>query len=239
MDTLKTCYENETVEGLQFYLEHTNEHSAILQCVQDVLTGEFQRFKKRVQHCSLSNYTKFTIPFTWHIMKSEDYMKQVQAKGNMKKFDFIHMIQMIYYVDNLTNTIKFYHSLLKDNGRLMIIVEMSNSGWTTLWNTYKEELVDNVKDYNSEMVTASLKSLGLKYEEHVITNSFDITECFNPSSQTGKRVLNFLTERENFYESFTPDIRADMLDLLRNKCSIEKDGKIVFNSNLSCLLVHA
>ena len=33
--------------------------------------------------------------------------------------------QMIYYVDNLTDTIKFYHSLLKDNGRLMIIVEMS------------------------------------------------------------------------------------------------------------------
>ena len=89
------------------------------------------------------------------------------------------------------------------------------------------------------MVIASLKSLGLKYEEHVITNSFDITECFNPHSQTGNRVLNFLTEKENFYESFTPDTRADMLDLLQNKCSVEKDGKIVFNSNLSCLLVHA
>ena len=32
---------------------------------------------------------------------------------------------MIYYVENLTETIKFYHSLLKDNGTLMIIVEMS------------------------------------------------------------------------------------------------------------------
>lgn len=31
--------------------------------------------------------------------------------------------QMIYYVDALTNTIKFYHSLLKKNGTFMIIVE--------------------------------------------------------------------------------------------------------------------
>lgn len=50
---------------------------------------------------------------------------------------------MIYYVDDLADTIKFYHSLLKNNGRLMIIVE---AGWsdftltqvtnTILWHVY-------------------------------------------------------------------------------------------------------
>lgn len=30
---------------------------------------------------------------------------------------------MLYYVDNLADNIKFYHSLLKKNGRLMIIIE--------------------------------------------------------------------------------------------------------------------
>lgn len=35
-----------------------------------------------------------TIPFTWHVMHSEDYQKQVQAKGDVKKFDFINMIQV-------------------------------------------------------------------------------------------------------------------------------------------------
>lgn len=30
---------------------------------------------------------------------------------------------MMYYVDNLEETVKFYHSLLKKNGRLMIIIE--------------------------------------------------------------------------------------------------------------------
>lgn len=30
---------------------------------------------------------------------------------------------MVYYVDDLEETVKFYHSLLKKNGRLMIIIE--------------------------------------------------------------------------------------------------------------------
>lgn len=30
---------------------------------------------------------------------------------------------MLYYVDSLAETIKFHHSLLKNNGRLMIIIE--------------------------------------------------------------------------------------------------------------------
>ncbi|XP_078117694.1 histamine N-methyltransferase-like [Sander vitreus] len=181
------------------------------------------------------------IPFAWYIMHSEDYERQVKEKGDMKTFDFIHMIQMIYFVDNLADTIKFYHSLLKKNGRLMIIVEADNSGWDVLWKTYTKELcVGAITECRSSgEVIACLKSQGLKYEEHVIPNTFDITECFNPSSQTGQCLLNFFTVKDNFYQSFTPEIRAGMLDLLRNKCSTEKDGRVFFNNNVSCILVYA
>ncbi|XP_042282988.1 histamine N-methyltransferase A-like [Thunnus maccoyii] len=181
------------------------------------------------------------IPFVWHIMKSEEYEKQVKAKGDMKRFDFINMIQMLYYVDDLAETIKFYRSLLKNNGKLMIIIETGKAGWDTLWSAYKKELcVDAITEYrSSEDVVACLKKQGLKYEEHVIPNTFDITECFNPSSKTGERLLNFMTANDHFYQSFTPEIRAGILDLLRNKCSTEKNGKILFNSNLSCILVYA
>ncbi|KAM6955426.1 histamine N-methyltransferase A-like [Lycodopsis pacificus] len=182
------------------------------------------------------------IPFAWHLMSSENYETQVKAKGDMKKFDFIQMIQMLYYVDNLADTITFYHSLLKNNGRIMIINGAANSGWDILWKTYAKDLaVDVIKDNlcSSAEVIACLKSLGLKYEEHDQPNSFDITECLNPSNQTGQHVLNFLTMKDNFYESFTPEIRAGILDLLRNKCSTEKDGRVMFNNNMSCILVHA
>lgn len=115
------------------------------------------------------------------------------------------------------------------------------SGWDTLWKTYKKELcIEGVIEYRSSAdVFASLKGLGLKYEEHIIHNSFDITECFDPSSVTGERLLNFMTAKDHFHQSFTQEIRAGMLDLLRNKCSTEKDGRVFFNSNLSCILVYA
>uniref|UniRef100_A0A1A7WAV2 Histamine N-methyltransferase n=1 Tax=Iconisemion striatum TaxID=60296 RepID=A0A1A7WAV2_9TELE len=181
------------------------------------------------------------ISFSWHITSSEDYEKQVKAKGELKKFDFIHMIQMIYYVANLADTVKFIHGLLKPNGRLMIIVEAANSGWDILWKTYAKELcVGSIAEYRSSgEVVASLKNQGFKYEEHSIPNSFDITECFDPSSKPGEHLLSFMTGTDSFSRSFSPEVRAGILDLLRTKCSTEKDGKILFNSNLSCILVHA
>ncbi|KAM8855500.1 histamine N-methyltransferase A-like isoform 2-T3 [Spinachia spinachia] len=181
------------------------------------------------------------IPFTWHLMTSENYEKQVKAKGGAKKFDFIQMVQMIYYVDDLAGTIAFYRSLLKRNGRLMIIVEAANSGWDILWKTYKKELaVGVITQYRSSAeVIDNLKSQGLKYEEHAAPNAFDVTECFDPSSETGRRLLDFMTAKDRFHESFTPEIRAGILDLLRHKCSTEKDGRVLFNSDLSCILVHA
>ncbi|XP_054643502.1 histamine N-methyltransferase-like isoform X3 [Dunckerocampus dactyliophorus] len=181
------------------------------------------------------------IPFSWHMMPSEEYIQKAKGRGDVKKFDFIHMIQMLYYVDDLAETIKFYHSLLNKNGIIMIIIESANSGWDMLWRTFPKDLCsETVPVYRSSLdIVASLKSLGLKYEERFIPNTCDITECFDPSSKTGQRLLSFLTFRGNFYQSFTPQIRADILNLLRSKCSTEKEGRVSFNSDLSCVFVYA
>nr|XP_057938474.1 histamine N-methyltransferase A-like isoform X2 [Doryrhamphus excisus] len=206
----------------------------------DVVEGSTEmlaKFKASVMKCD--NLQK--ISFTWHIMPSEEYIQKIKGKGNVRKFDFIHMIQMLYYVDDLTETIKFYHSLLNKNGRLMIIIESADSGWSTLWTTFPNELCSEVVPVyrSSSDILASLKSLGLKYEERFIHNTCDITECFDPNSKTGQRLLSFLTFRENFYQSFTPQIRAEILDLLRSRCGTQKEGKVYFNCNLSCIFVHA
>lgn len=38
---------------------------------------------------------------------------------------------MIYYVDNLADTIGFYHGLLKENGRLLIVLAARRSGFSS------------------------------------------------------------------------------------------------------------
>ncbi|KAA8588324.1 hypothetical protein FQN60_001518, partial [Etheostoma spectabile] len=123
----------------------------------------------------------------------ENYERHIKEKGHLKTFDFIHMIQvpqnffLISFLENLAGTIKFYRSLLKNNGQFMIIVLAANSGWGTLWKTYKKDLcVDAIQEYRSSGdVSACLKSQGLKYEEHEIPNTFDITDRKSPEIRAG------------------------------------------------------
>uniref|UniRef100_A0A3Q2Z8T5 Histamine N-methyltransferase n=1 Tax=Hippocampus comes TaxID=109280 RepID=A0A3Q2Z8T5_HIPCM len=282
--TKSTIYEGSAARVFQFYLQNSDEHTAVVRFLEEHLPGEFKRYQNDknelavlgvgsgggevdVQILSLlqsifptlpitvdivdgsvellANFKALVAktenlqktPFTWHVMSSEDYRKQIK---DVKKYDFIHLIQMIYFVDDLTESIKFYHSILKKNGSLVIIIEKTGHSWDTLWRTSEELEDEETPRYrSSEDVLASLKTLGLKYEEYSIPTTFDITECFDPNSETGQRLLCYLTETDDFYQSFTPQIRADILNLIRSKCSTEKDGKILFDNCLSCMIVHA
>lgn len=35
------------------------------------------------------------IPIKWHLSSSEEYVRQVKSTEGVKKFDFIHMIQVL------------------------------------------------------------------------------------------------------------------------------------------------
>ncbi|XP_076015184.1 histamine N-methyltransferase-like [Genypterus blacodes] len=198
------------------------------------LRGEFKELLSNTEHLQ-------KIPFAWHNMIAEDYMKEVNGKEDLKRFDFIHLVQVLYYVDDVTETIKFFHSLLKENGKLLIVLCKADSGWDILWRTYKPELINSIRPnrITSGDVVSHLKSLGLKYEEHPIPKTCDITHCFKEDDEMGEHVLHFITGQERFHKSLTPELRAEILDHLRNKCSIEKDGKIMFNSDGCGIIVHA
>lgn len=179
------------------------------------------------------------ILFEWHAMTSEEYEKN-QVHG-VKRFDFIHMIQVMSHVDDHSSTVRFFHSLLKEHGALLIVHEAGDSGWALLWKAYRKALwPEFTSDYLSAGdIKSHLDRSGLRYDEVTAHNSFDITDCFDLDSPLGERLLDSMTAQEHFHRSLTPELRKGILDLLRNKCSTEKDGRVMFNSNLSCMLVHA
>lgn len=111
-----------------------------------------------------------------------------------------------------------------------------NSGTNILQEAYGRYIPET---QSSARVISCLRNLDLRYEEHLIANSTDITECFSPNSQTGERMLSFMTGTGHFQESFTPEVREGMLALLRKKCSTEQDGKIFYNSDLTCIVVYS
>lgn len=102
-----------------------------------------------------------------------------------------------------------------------------NAGPDILWNAFHDEIcaANLGAEFTSAHITECLSNLGLRYKRHVIPNTI------------GENLLSLLTERESFSEAFSPETRAKVLDVLRNKCSTEECGRLLFNCELSCFVV--
>ncbi|XP_029461261.1 histamine N-methyltransferase [Rhinatrema bivittatum] len=180
------------------------------------------------------------ISFTWHEKTSSDYENDLNEKNESKIFDFIHLIQMLYYVDDIPATLKYFISCLAPNGRLLIILVSGKSGWAPLWKAYGNRFrVNNLCLYvTSSDIKDLLDEARAKYTYYDLPSEMDITECFVEGSETGLLLLDFLTEILNFSETAPLEIKADVMEMLKqSECSEQKDGKTIFNNTLGVFIV--
>ncbi|NXG49007.1 HNMTL methyltransferase, partial [Psilopogon haemacephalus] len=182
------------------------------------------------------------VSFIWHQMTSSKYEQQVKEKGTHKKFDFIHMIQMLYRVEDIPNTIKFFHSCLDHHGKLLIIILSDSSGWASLWKKYRHCLpsTDSGHYITSNGITEILKRLGIEYRAYEFPSGWDITECFIEGHPVGSLMMDFLTGTKNFLGTAPPGLRQQLQEALcQPECSSKKDGRIIFSNNLSMIVVES
>lgn len=180
------------------------------------------------------------IKFTWNKMTASEFEEHWKEKKITKKADFIHMIQMLYYVKDPEATISFFQSLLNKNGKLLIILVSGKSGWGKLWKTYKTQLSNN--EISQCVTTGDIASLldskGVHYQRYVLPSQMDITDCFKVGDEKGELLLDFLTEVLDFSKTASPELKTGVLDLLRHPdCSVVLDGRVVFNNNLEVLVI--
>ncbi|XP_064926396.1 carnosine N-methyltransferase 2 isoform X2 [Columba livia] len=176
------------------------------------------------------------VSFIWHQLTSSEYEQQVKEKGTHKKFDFIHMIQMLYRVEDIHNTIKFFHSCLNHHGKLLIIILSDSSGWASLWKKYRHCLppTDSGHYVTSNGITDVLKRLGVVYRVHEFPSGWDITECFIEGDPVGGLMMDFLTGTKDFLGTAPPALRRRLHEALcQPECSSRKDGRIIFSNNLN------
>ncbi|XP_061782598.1 histamine N-methyltransferase [Nerophis lumbriciformis] len=180
------------------------------------------------------------ITFNWNKMTSSEFEDQWKSKQMTKKADFIHMVQMLYYVADIEATIRFFRSLLDKNGKLLIILVSGDSGWGTLWRTFRSQLC--ACEISQCVTTADVKvfldSVGAKYTSYALPSQMDITECFAEGDENGELLLDFLTEVDRFGHTAPPQLKADVLKLLRDPaCSRESNGRVIFNNTLEVVVV--
>ncbi|XP_027649666.1 histamine N-methyltransferase isoform X4 [Falco biarmicus] len=194
------------------------------------------KYKERVAETSnLEN-----VKFTWHVETAYEYESRMNAEKKSKKWDFIHMVQMLYYVKDVPATIRYFHSLLEAQAKLLIILVSETSGWENLWKKYGSSLpLDDLCSYvSSADIKRILDSAGLKYQVHELPSSMDITSCFVEGNKDGELLLDFLTETCEFSKTAPPELKRQVMEELRKpECSEERDGKVLFNNNLSVIVI--
>ncbi|XP_065105107.1 histamine N-methyltransferase-like [Paramisgurnus dabryanus] len=183
------------------------------------------------------------INFTWNKMTASEFEKHWQEKNLGKKMDFIHLIQMLYFVKDPEATVSFFRSLLDKDVNLLISLVSGESGWGKLWRTYRAALakneIDNVS-VNIGDIKTFLDTKDIPYSNYVIQSHMDITECFTEGDEVGELLLDFLTQVVEFSKNAPEDLKKGVLDLLRHPdCSKEVEGRIIFNNNLEVLVVES
>ncbi|XP_056145843.1 histamine N-methyltransferase [Lampris incognitus] len=182
------------------------------------------------------------IKFSWNEMTASEFEEHWKANKMTKKADFIHMVQMLYYVKDLEATIRFFRSLLSKNGKLLVILVSGDSGWGKLWQTFRAQLCST--EISQCVTTGDIKKFldleGVRYQSHVLPSHMDITECFSVGDEKGELLLDFLTKVMDFSRTASPELKAGVVDLLRHPdCSAESRGRVIFNNNLEALVIEA
>ncbi|XP_061464879.1 histamine N-methyltransferase isoform X2 [Rhineura floridana] len=195
-------------------------------------------YKERVANTSnLENIT-----FTWHKETSLEYESRMKASKEMRKWNFIHMIQMLYYVQDIPATIRFFHSLLEPGAKLLIILVSGTSGWARLWKKFGPRLPlnDLCMYVTSAHIEEILDGAGQRYQSYELPSDMDITDCFIDGNKNGELLLDFLTETCNFSKTAPLDLKNEIVEDLKKLEYSEKRGdKYFFNNNLSAIVIES
>ncbi|XP_078538592.1 histamine N-methyltransferase A-like isoform X1 [Lissotriton helveticus] len=180
------------------------------------------------------------IHFTWNEMTVEEYQSEMEDKKEQIKYDFIHMIQVLYYVKDIKKTINYFRNCLAPGGNLLIILISGNSGPATLWKNYGQFYP---KDYTISTCTSwdvktILDEQKVNFEYYHLPSEIDISECFVQGSRDGELLLDFITRTIDFYKVAPYDRVVKLLDILKQQdCSDEKDGKILFKNHNEAIVI--
>ncbi|KAK3569409.1 hypothetical protein QTP86_027944, partial [Hemibagrus guttatus] len=160
------------------------------------------------------------IIFRFNKMTASEFESDWKQRNTDQKLDFIHMIQMLYYVTDPEATVSIFRSLLNKDGKLLIILVSGQSGWGRLWRTYQAQLCTS--DISQCVMTGDVRNFlsikGIPYQSHTLPSQMDITECFTAGDEKGELLLDFLT-------------RSSVRTLLRSWSSCRRNFKGTLSSD--------
>ncbi|MGI9590986.1 MAG: class I SAM-dependent methyltransferase [Myxococcota bacterium] len=122
----------------------------------------------------------------------EAHNTSFEAFGEDRRFDVVLMVHSLYYMDDPCGAIAKALELVRDGGRLVILIasndrlnELSSSFW---------KLTSAGATWFSEDLSDHLSELEVSFERKRIEATLDVTACCEPVSERGVRIADFLAQ---------------------------------------------
>ena len=167
----------------------------------------------------------------------QEYQKSMKEPV---KFDIIHFIHSIYYMD-VEQTLRYcFKKELSDGGVFVFMVQCPDLLYWILLKQRKhwhgEEVASETYETAEKLIQIANEN-GWKHEVYTQEYSIDVTEVFVPKSTEGNLLLDFLTHTVNFRETGDKRLVEETLSLIKD-LTIVKDGKRLGEKKESLIVIY-
>ena len=159
------------------------------------------------------------------------YKESQQRLDDAVKFDMVHFIHSIYYVDIKEALMHCFEKELSERGVLVCLIAGHD---LIYWVTLRQ---NNRKYETAEEIINIVKSNGWKHEIYSQEYAIDVTDVFDEKSTEGNLLLDFLTHTVNFRETADKQLVEETLALIKELTTI-KDGKRFGDKKESLIIIY-
>lgn len=147
----------------------------------------------------------------------------MESLSGDERFDIIHAVHSVYYFEDPAVAIKQLLARLNTGGKLVIfqapkaeLNQLADCFW------FHEQDVDI---WFSEELEEHFGEAGYAFKKSRINGRVDVASCFDPSSQRGSMILDFITQVD--CQELEPNARQQLLGYLNSIAEISGDQVLV------------
>jgi len=167
----------------------------------------------------------------------QEYKERQQRKEVSVKFDIVHFIHSIYYVDIEQTLIHCFEKELSEKGVFVCIVEELDFTTMIMQIEWYMKDSESKKNATTEKMIKIAQDNGWKHEIYTQKYLIDVTDVFDEKSNEGNLLLDFFTHTVNFRETADQQKVEETLALIKDN-TIVKDGKLVGKKDESLILIY-
>ncbi|XP_022101559.1 histamine N-methyltransferase-like isoform X2 [Acanthaster planci] len=168
------------------------------------------------------------VKYDWHLQTLGEYQHHSEMSWDKTKFHFISALYCLYYEPDLDGALAYLYSRLEPGGILLVGMETENCDMIKIEKQFQFAQDEVNPLFCTEHVCTFFKKHNIPY---VICNQpddqrdFDITDCFDDTSDEGSLVLDFLSNVLHFRQSVPPAVLKEFRDYLKSLVTV-RDGKV-------------